>query len=145
MKKVLSFLFALLLVTPSGCGYTLKATPPHGLETIYVETFQNDPDCGVFLISLKAGGLGLNLTAADYVFLLDPWWNPAAETQAIDRAHRVGQTRQVFAYRLICSNTVEEKIAKLQQRKRNLADAILQENNRVLKDLSMDDLNLLFS
>src|SRR5690606_19988746 len=91
-----------------------------------VERFQTDPDCGVFLISLKAGGLGLNLTAADYVFILDPWWNPAVEAQAIDRAHRVGQTRQVFAYRLICSDTVEEKIAALQSQKRTLADAILE-------------------
>ena len=69
----------------------------------------------MFLISLKAGGLGLNLTAADYVFLLDPWWNPAVEAQAIDRAHRIGQTRHVFAYRLIAKDTVEEKVAELQQ------------------------------
>ena len=68
----------------------------------------------MFLISLKAGGLGLNLTAADYVFLLDPWWNPAVEAQAIDRAHRIGQTRHVFAYRLIARDTVEEKVAQLQ-------------------------------
>lgn len=110
-----------------------------------VEHFQNAPDVGAFLISLKAGGLGLNLTAADYVFLLDPWWNPAVETQAIDRAHRVGQTRQVFAYRLICKGTVEEKIAELQKKKRSLADAILQENASVMKDLSTDDLELLLS
>lgn len=110
-----------------------------------VERFQTDPDCGVFLISLKAGGLGLNLTAADYVFLLDPWWNPAVEAQAIDRAHRVGQTKQVFAYRLICRNTVEEKIAELQSKKRSLADAILQENSSLLKDLSSEDLELLLS
>ena len=80
-----------------------------------VERFQNDPDCPLFLISLKAGGLGLNLTAAEYVFLLDPWWNPAVEAQAIDRAHRIGQTQHVFAYRLICRDTVEEKILELQQ------------------------------
>ena len=80
-----------------------------------VERFQNDPDCPLFLISLKAGGLGLNLTAADYVFLLDPWWNPAVEAQAIDRAHRIGQTKQVFAYRLIARETVEDKILALQQ------------------------------
>ncbi len=110
-----------------------------------VDRFQNDPDCPVFLISLKAGGLGLNLTAADYVFLLDPWWNPAVEAQAIDRAHRVGQTRQVFAYRLICRGTVEEKIAELQSHKRDLADAILEANNSVMKDLSTEDLELLLS
>jgi SNF2 family DNA or RNA helicase len=110
-----------------------------------VERFQNDKDCGVFLISLKAGGLGLNLTAADYVFILDPWWNPAVETQAIDRAHRVGQTRQVFAYRLICKNTVEEKIAELQKQKRELADAILEQDNSVMTNLTADDLRMLLS
>src|SRR4030095_16276760 len=87
--------------------------------------FQTDPACGVFLISLKAGGLGLNLTAADYVFLLDPWWNPAVEAQAIDRTHRIGQTRRVFASRLIARDTVEEKVLELQQSKRDLAEAII--------------------
>lgn len=110
-----------------------------------VTRFQTDADCGVFLISLKAGGLGLNLTAADYVFLLDPWWNPAVEMQAIDRAHRVGQTRRVFAYRLICKNTVEEKISQLQQQKRELADAILEQNTSVIQSLTADDLKLLLS
>src|SRR5205823_2145163 len=90
-----------------------------------VEHFQGDPDCKLFLISLKAGGLGLNLTAADYVFLLDPWWNPAVEAQAIDRTHRIGQTRNVFAYRLIAKDTVEEKVLELQKSKRDLADAII--------------------
>ena len=112
-----------------------------------VERFQGDPDCKLFLISLKAGGVGLNLTAADYVFLLDPWWNPAVEAQAIDRAHRVGQTRTVFAYRLICRDTVEEKIAELQKKKRSLADAILagDDSGSVLQDLSVEDLELLLS
>lgn len=110
-----------------------------------VQEFQTDPDCPVFLISLKAGGLGLNLTAAEYVFLLDPWWNPAVEAQAIDRAHRVGQTRQVFAYRLICQDTVEEKILELQQHKRELADAILEADNRLLSDLTAEDLEMLLS
>ena len=99
----------------------------------------------MFLISLKAGGLGLNLTAADYVFLLDPWWNPAVEMQAIDRAHRIGQTRQVFAYRLICKNTVEEKIAELQVKKKELAEAILQADNNLISDLTAADLELLLS
>jgi len=110
-----------------------------------IEHFQSAADCGVFLISLKAGGLGLNLTAADYVFLLDPWWNPAVEMQAIDRAHRLGQTRQVFAYRLICRNTVEEKIAELQVKKKDLADAILQADNNLIQDLSTEDLEMLLS
>ena len=74
-----------------------------------VREFQQDPHCGVFLVSLKAGGLGLNLTAASYVSILDPWWNPAVEAQAIDRTHRIGQTRAVFAYRLIAEDTVERR------------------------------------
>jgi hypothetical protein len=110
-----------------------------------VEKFQNDENCGLFLISLKAGGLGLNLTAAEYVFLLDPWWNPAVETQAIDRAHRIGQTRQVFAYRLIARDTVEEKVLQLQNSKRELADAILNADNSLIRDLSGEDLELLLS
>ena len=93
----------------------------------YVERFQNDAGCRLFLISLKAGGVGLNLTAAEYVFLLDPWWNPAVEAQAIDRTHRIGQTRPVFAYRLIARDTVEEKVLQLQNSKRDLADAIIRQ------------------
>jgi len=108
-----------------------------------VDRFQNDPQCGLFLISLKAGGLGLNLTAADYVFLLDPWWNPAVETQAIDRAHRIGQKRQVFAYRLIARDTVEERILELQESKRSLAEAIINADNSLLRNLSREDLELL--
>jgi superfamily II DNA or RNA helicase len=110
-----------------------------------VERFQNDPDCKLFLISLKAGGQGLNLTAAEYVFLLDPWWNPAVEAQAIDRAHRIGQARRVFAYRLITRDTVEEKVLALQATKRDLADAILSADNSVLKNITGDDLMLLLS
>jgi SNF2 family DNA or RNA helicase len=110
-----------------------------------VEQFQNDPNTRLFLISLKAGGLGLNLTGADYVFLLDPWWNPAVEAQAIDRAHRIGQTRHVFAYRLIAKETVEEKVLQLQQTKRDLADAIISEDNAVLGSLTADDLAVLLS
>ena len=110
-----------------------------------VERFQTDPDCPIFLISLKAGGLGLNLTAAEYVYLLDPWWNPAVEAQAIDRSHRIGQTQHVFAYRLICRGTVEEKILELQQKKRDLADAILNADNRVISTLSREDLEFLLS
>ncbi|HKG22437.1 MAG TPA: DEAD/DEAH box helicase, partial [Blastocatellia bacterium] len=110
-----------------------------------VERFQNDPDCPLFLVSLKAGGLGLNLTAAEYVFLLDPWWNPAVEAQAIDRAHRIGQTRQVFAYRLIARDTVEEKVLELQRTKRALADAIINADNSLIRSLSREDLELLLS
>ncbi|HEX9366696.1 MAG TPA: DEAD/DEAH box helicase, partial [Vicinamibacterales bacterium] len=110
-----------------------------------VHRFQTDPHCGVFLISLKAGGLGLNLTAAEYVFLLDPWWNPAVEAQAIDRAHRIGQSRHVFAYRLLATGTVEEKIAELQRNKRDLADAILQADAGLLRNLKQEDLEILLS
>ncbi len=110
-----------------------------------VERFQNDPQCRLFLISLKAGGLGLNLTAAEYVFLLDPWWNPAVEAQAIDRAHRIGQERPVFAYRLIAKDTVEEKILELQRSKKDLADAILSADNSVIGSLTREDLELLLS
>jgi superfamily II DNA or RNA helicase len=110
-----------------------------------VERFQNDPNCPLFLVSLKAGGLGLNLTAAEYVFLLDPWWNPAVEAQAVDRAHRIGQTRQVFAYRLIARDTVEEKVLELQKSKRDLAAAIIGEDNSLIRDLRREDLELLLS
>ena len=110
-----------------------------------VHRFQTDPACGVFLISLKAGGLGLNLTAAEYVFLLDPWWNPAVEAQAIDRAHRIGQSRHVFAYRLLAQDTVEEKVAELQQTKRELADAILNADGGLVRSLGAADLEMLLS
>ncbi len=108
-----------------------------------VRRFQEDENCRLFLISLKAGGLGLNLTAAEYVFLLDPWWNPAVEAQAIDRAHRIGQTRTVFAYRLIAEGTVEEKVLELQRTKRDLADAIINADNSLIGNLKREDLELL--
>jgi SNF2 family DNA or RNA helicase len=110
-----------------------------------VERFQNDSSCPFFLISLKAGGLGLNLTAAEYVFLLDPWWNPAVEQQAIDRAHRIGQTKPVVAYRLIAKDTVEEKVQELQKSKRDLAKALIGDENRLIAELKRDDLELLLS
>ena len=110
-----------------------------------VERFQTDPACRLFLISLKAGGLGLNLTAAEYVFLLDPWWNPAVEAQAIDRAHRIGQSRHVFAYRLLARDTVEEKVAQLQETKRELADAILNADAGLIRSLNVEDLEMLLS
>lgn len=108
-----------------------------------VERFQNDPACRLFLVSLKAGGLGLNLTAAEYIYLLDPWWNPAVERQAIDRAHRIGQTRPVFAYRVIARDTVEEKVLELQRTKQDLADAIISADSSLIRDLRREDLELL--
>ncbi len=110
-----------------------------------VTRFQTDPGCKLFLISLKAGGLGLNLTAAQYVFLLDPWWNPAVEAQAIDRAHRIGQVNRVFAYRLIARDTIEEKVLELQSRKRDLAEAIIGADKGLIRDLRREDLEQLLS
>ena len=104
-----------------------------------IESFSNNKDCNIFLISLKAGGVGLNLTKADYVFLLNPWWNPAAEAQAINRAHRIGQSKNVFVYRFLSSETIEEKIARLQQSKKQLADTFVNSNNP-LKDLSKEEI-----
>lgn len=108
-----------------------------------VARFQSDADCPVFLISLKAGGHGLNLTAADYVYLLDPWWNPAVEAQAIDRAHRIGQTRHVMATRLIARDTIESKILQLQASKRALADAVLTEDKGGIASIGREELELL--
>jgi len=110
-----------------------------------VDRFQTDPACGLFLISLKAGGTGLNLTAAENVFLLDPWWNPAVEMQAIDRTHRIGQTKPVFAYRLVARDTVEERILELQAQKRALADAIMDGGEGGLRGLQREDLERLLS
>ena len=109
-----------------------------------IHDFQNTADCRLFLISLKAGGVGLNLTAADYVFILDPWWNPAAEMQALNRAHRIGQENRVFVYRFISNGSIEEKIHSLQERKRDLADTFVSSNNP-LKSLSEEELVELLS
>ena len=110
-----------------------------------VARFQEDPDCRLFLVSLKAGGQGLNLTAADYIYILDPWWNPAVEAQAVDRAHRIGQLRRVFAYRLIARDTVEEKILALQDKKRELAESIVRADAGVIGNLTPEDVELLLS
>ena len=110
-----------------------------------IHRFQNDENCRVFLISLKAGGVGLNLTAADYVYIVDPWWNPAVEQQAIDRTHRIGQTKNIFAYRMICTDTVEDKILKLQERKRNLAKDLITDDEGFVKSLTKEDVEYLFS
>jgi SNF2 family DNA or RNA helicase len=110
-----------------------------------IQNFQNNEDCRVFLISLKAGGVGLNLTAADYVYIVDPWWNPAVEQQAIDRTHRIGQTKNIFAYRMICKDTVEEKILELQERKKSLVKEIIADDNGFIKKLTKEDVLYLFS
>lgn len=123
----------------------LDGSTPLAKRKIEVKRFQEDVDIKVFLISLKAGGVGLNLTAADYVYLVDPWWNPAAEQQAIDRTHRIGQTRKIFAYKMICKDTVEEKILQLQQKKKSLADDLVNEDSGFVKKLTKDDIAFLFS
>ncbi|MFW6370194.1 MAG: SNF2-related protein [Bacteroidota bacterium] len=110
-----------------------------------VEAFENDDSCRVFLISLKAGGTGLNLVSADYVFMVDPWWNPAVENQAIDRTHRIGQTKKVFAYRMICKDTIEEKIIHLQKKKQALADDIIDSDKGFVSKLTKEDLENLLS
>ena len=110
-----------------------------------VENFNNNPNIPIFLVSLKAGGTGLNLTGADYVIHYDPWWNPAVEDQATDRAYRIGQTKKVFVYRLITKNTVEEKIQKLKTRKRNLVDSVISIDRNIVKSLTMDDIKDIFS
>ena len=112
---------------------------------VAIQEFQNNEDCRVFLISLKAGGIGLNLTAADYVYIVDPWWNPAVEQQAIDRTHRIGQTKNIFAYRLICKDTIEEKMLQLQERKRALASELVSDDSAFLKRLTREDIDFLFS
>jgi SNF2 family DNA or RNA helicase len=109
-----------------------------------VDKFQQSEDKRIFLISLKAGGLGLNLTAADYVFLLDPWWNPAIEAQAIDRAYRIGQKNNVFTYKFITKNTVEEKILMLQQNKLRLAQELITTEESFVKNLSKEDIQSIF-
>ncbi|MCC6571103.1 MAG: DEAD/DEAH box helicase, partial [Chitinophagales bacterium] len=106
---------------------------------------QEDNAVNIFLMSLKTGNAGLNLTAADYVFLVDPWWNSAIQQQAIDRTHRIGQTKNVFAYKMICKNTIEEKIIEMQLRKQTVSDSIITEDENFVKNLSQEDINYLFA
>jgi len=113
-------------------------------RTVAINTFSNDPDVKVFLISMKAGGLGLNLVAASHVLLLDPWWNPAAEEQAIDRVHRLGQTKPVYVTRFIIQGSVEEKILELQDKKRALIKGALGTGPRS-KENRLEELSLLFT
>jgi non-specific serine/threonine protein kinase len=110
-----------------------------------VDIFQSDPSIPFFLISLKAGGLGLNLTAADYVIHIDPWWNPAVEMQASDRTHRIGQDKPVFVFKLITRDSVEEKILILQERKKDLVDQLITTESAFFKDLTIADIQALFS
>ena len=125
-----------------GWQYALLTGGTKNREAV-IKQFQEDDNTNIFLISLKAGGVGLNLTAADYVFILDPWWNPAAENQAVSRAHRIGQSKKVFAYKFIAKDTIEEKIIQLQEKKSALADAFVNTNNP-FRNLTTDEVMALF-
>ena len=106
-----------------------------------VERFQNDPQCRVFLMTLKTGGVGLNLTAADTVFIFEPWWNKAAEDQAVSRLHRMGQLSKVLSYSILVQGTIEEKICWLQQQKKELFAGLICSDSHSLKHLSKEDIN----
>ena len=121
------------------------STPPKQRAAMVADFQQPGNTTNVFLISLMAGNTGLTLTAADYVFLFDPWWNNAVQQQAIDRTHRIGQTKKVFAYKMICKDTIEEKIIQLQQRKKELSEHLIGDNEGFVKQLSKEDVEFLFS
>ena len=129
-------------ITIRGWKYSILTGQTIQRET-EIKKFQKDPENRIFLISLKAGGVGLNLTAADYVFIIDPWWNPAAEIQAINRAHRIGQDKKVFVYRFITEDSIEEKIQSLQERKSSLAEKFIHSNNPFKAITEEEIMNLL--
>ena len=108
-------------------------------------SFNGDPDMKVLLVSLKTGGVGINLTAADYVFIMDPWWNPAVESQAMDRVHRIGQDKPVFVYKIIAKNTVEEKIQAIQDMKSELYKEMFMKPNQLVDFLELEELKDMFS
>ena len=132
-------------LSASPARFRIDGSTPHDRRQTQIADFQNASGSAVFLISLKAGGAGINLTAADYVILLDPWWNPAVEAQAIDRAHRIGRDGTVIAYRLITEGTIEEKMLRLQEQKRELAESIIQSEQGGVAGLSREDLEWLFA
>jgi len=123
--------------------YLDGSTPASERQNI-VTQFQEDETIQIFLMSLKAGGVGLTLTAADYVYIVDPWWNPAVEDQAIDRTHRIGQDKAIFAYKMICKDSIEEKIILLQQKKKTIAKELISEDASFVKKLTKEDLEYLF-
>jgi SNF2 family DNA or RNA helicase len=124
--------------------FHLSGQTPIEKRAEMIDTFQQEESKEkVFLLSLKAGNAGITLTAADYVFLLDPWWNTAVEQQAIDRTHRIGQNKHVFAYKMICKNTIEEKIIQLQAKKQTLSDELIKEEEGFVKQLTEEDLAFL--
>jgi non-specific serine/threonine protein kinase len=109
-----------------------------------IKAFQEENNRRVFLLSLKAGGVALNLTAADYVIIFDPWWNPAVETQAIDRTHRIGQTKKVLAYRMVVENSIEEKMLQLQGKKKALVENLIASEAKTFKNLKKEEILKLF-
>jgi non-specific serine/threonine protein kinase len=123
--------------------YLDGSTPAAERQNI-VNQFQEDQTIQVFLMSLKAGGVGLTLTAADYVYIVDPWWNPAVEDQAIDRTHRIGQNKAIFAYKMICKDSIEEKIIQLQEKKKSIVKELISEDAGFVKKLTQEDLEFLF-
>lgn len=125
-----------------GVRYSLLTGDTKDRKTA-IEAFQNGA-AEVFLVSLKAGGVGLNLTAADTVIIFDPWWNPAVEEQAIDRAYRIGQDKAVFVYRLVAAGTIEEKMDELKARKRALADSLFERDGQIASALTEDDVKASF-
>lgn len=125
-----------------GWRYSMLTGKTHDREKV-IKKFQEDASVPIFLISLKAGGVGLNLTGADYIFIVDPWWNPAAEQQAVSRAHRIGQDKNVFVYRFVTEGTIEEKIQTLQEKKSALADKFINSNNP-FQTISHDEIASLF-
>jgi SNF2 family DNA or RNA helicase len=126
-------------LTERGIGNITMTGSTSDRQTL-VNRFQTNPDVKAFIMTLKTGGAGINLTAADYIFIMDPWWNAAAEMQAIDRAHRIGQENPVFCYRLIARDTIEERILELQKRKTDLAASLLSDDTGSLKSLSQEDI-----
>ena len=125
--------------------YKITGATPVSRRAQIVDQFQNNADPSVFLLSLKAAGTGLTLTKADYVYIYDPWWNPAAENQAIDRTHRIGQDKPVIAYRLVAANTIEEKIMKLKEEKQQLFSQVIDGTTTLPSNLKVDDLITILS
>jgi SNF2 family DNA or RNA helicase len=129
-----------------GINYSyIDGSVPVNKRAEAVKRFQNDSERSVFLLSLKAGGVALNLTAADYVIIFDPWWNPSVEAQAIDRSHRIGQTKKVFVYRFVVKESIEEKMLALQNHKRELVEKLITSEAKGFKNLSRDDIMNLFT
>jgi SNF2 family DNA or RNA helicase len=141
-----NFLASVALVSADleACGIgVITMTGGTSNRQALVNRFQTDPDVKVFIMTLKTGGAGLNLTAADYIFIMDPWWNAAAEAQAVDRAHRIGQENPVFCHKLIAQDTIEERILQLQLRKKELASSILADGAEAIRKFDAEDINYL--